>query len=181
MQDDLTDALKVLTEAGMVDPNRVCIVGASYGGYAALAGATMTPELYRCAASINGVSDLGKMLKADRQEHGSNHWVVSYWKRSMGGDDFNYDKLDAISPSNHAEKVSAPLLLIHAEQDSVVPIEQSELMRDRLEKAEKPVTFVELKDENHYLMQGESRLKALEHLLSFLDEHLSDKHQASLQ
>jgi dipeptidyl aminopeptidase/acylaminoacyl peptidase len=62
MQDDITEGVQKLIAQGIVDPNRICIVGASYGGYAALAGATLTPDLYKCAVSVNGVSDLMGML-----------------------------------------------------------------------------------------------------------------------
>ena len=68
MQDDVTDGVKALITQGIVDPKRVCIVGWSYGGYAALAGAAFTPELYACAASIGGVSDLPESCSAPSHE-----------------------------------------------------------------------------------------------------------------
>jgi len=177
MQDDLTDAINVLTKVGMLDPSQVCIVGGSYGGYAALAGASMTPDLYRCAVSINGVSDLNKMLESDREQLGRDHWVLSYFRQSLGDKEFSQDKLERISPSNLANQVKAPILLIHAENDSRVSVNQSKLMYDRLEKAGKLVEFVELEGDNHNLMRGPSRLKTLERLLSFLDQHLGgDNH-----
>src|SRR5262249_10639386 len=71
MQDDISDGVKKLIADGIADPKRVCIVGASYGGYAALSGATKTPELYACAASLAGISDLGELLKRESRIHGS--------------------------------------------------------------------------------------------------------------
>jgi len=174
MQDDITDSLLALSKAGLADPDKVCILGGSYGGYAALAGAAFTPEHYRCAIALNGVFDLARMLKEARWDHGSDHWVLDYWKDSMGGDSFNQSHLKQISPAMHAERVSSPVLLLHGEQDEVVPIKQSRIMQSQLEKAGKPVAFVELKDENHYLMQGESRVVVLRHILGFLDKHLGE-------
>lgn len=181
MQQDITDSLLALSEAGLVNPDKVCILGASYGGYAALAGAAFTPELYRCAVSVNGVFDLPRMLKEVRWERGSDHWVLDYWKDSMRGDDFEQDHLEKISPALHAERVSAPVLLLHGEQDEVVPIKQSKVMESQLDKAGKPVKFVALEDENHHLMQGESRVVVLRHILGFLDEHLGKDAPPSAQ
>jgi len=78
MQDDLTDAVKYFTSKGVVDPKRVCIVGASYGGYAALAGGAFTPDLYKCVVSINGIGDLNGMLAWDKNQHGSSSEVADY-------------------------------------------------------------------------------------------------------
>jgi dipeptidyl aminopeptidase/acylaminoacyl peptidase len=172
MQDDLTDAVQFLTGAGLTDPSRVCIVGGSYGGYAALAGAAFTPDLYRCAVSINGVSDISGLLQADRRRFGKNHWVLSYMERTIGKDDFNREFMDSISPAKFASRVKTPVLLIHGEHDETVPIEQSETMYKQLKRAGKPVEFIELKGENHYLMQGATRLQALEHILEFVDKNL---------
>jgi dipeptidyl aminopeptidase/acylaminoacyl peptidase len=96
MQDDLTDAVNHLVNKGMVDKSRVCIVGASYGGYAALAGATFTPDLYKCVVSINGVSDLESMLATQSDDHGSQHWVVSYWNRVISNGNLKKDHLEQI-------------------------------------------------------------------------------------
>jgi Dipeptidyl aminopeptidases/acylaminoacyl-peptidases len=78
MQDDLTDGVNFFVKKGYADPARVCIVGASYGGYAALAGAAFTPDLYQCAVSIAGVSHLPKMLKADKSRYGkkAGYWII---------------------------------------------------------------------------------------------------------
>ena len=82
MQNDLTDVVGTLSQQGIIDSNRVCIVGASYGGYAALAGAAFTPDLYKCAVSIAGVSHLPKMLADDKSRYGRQSSVLDYWNRS---------------------------------------------------------------------------------------------------
>lgn len=181
MQDDLTDAVAFLSKAGVSDPERVCIVGASYGGYAALAGAAFTPKLYRCAASINGVSDLTSMMDYERDEHGDNHWVVDHFSRSMARDYFTPERIAAYSPANFATEVQMPVLLIHGEDDKVVPLQQAELMRDRLEKAGKPVAFQKIGDTGHNLGTPEAERQMLESLLAFLDEHLAAPTEVAVQ
>jgi dipeptidyl aminopeptidase/acylaminoacyl peptidase len=175
MQHDLTDGVAALISAGIADPQRVCIVGASYGGYAALAGAAFTPELYRCAAAIAGVADLRDMLAFERERAGDRSATVSYWRQAMGVDDdeSSPQDLDAASPAQHADRVRAPVLLIHGRDDTVVPIVQSRKMERALQGAGKPVQFVELEGEDHWLSGAPTRLGTLQALDAFLAEHLT--------
>ncbi|VUD61873.1 Dipeptidyl aminopeptidase BIII [Thalassocella blandensis] len=173
MQDDLTDSVEFLVKKGIIDPERVCIVGWSYGGYAALAGATFTPDLYKCSVSINGVSDLYRMLKDEKSQHGRDSEVLSYWYTQWSGeDDYDKDLLRSISPAEHVDKVKAPILLIHGDKDKVVSVKQSRLMYKRLQKAEKKVEFVELEGDNHHLSQQDTRLAALSALIDFVNQYL---------
>lgn len=172
MQDDLTDSLQFLISKGYVDASKVCIVGASYGGYAALAGGAFTPELYKCVVSISGVSDLTQMLRTEKRDHGKSSWVVSHWENSMANGEATNDFLDSISPVNFADKFSAPVLLIHGENDETVPIKQSKAMYKKLKSADKSVELKELKDENHYLLSNETRLEMLESMVSFVEKYL---------
>ena len=172
MQDDLTDAVNTLVQEGKTDPERVCIVGASYGGYAALAGAAFTPELYKCVVSINGLSDISSMLKDDRHKYGDDHWVVSYFDKIISKGKLDEDHIDNISPINSVENIKAPVLLIHGERDLVVPSSQSEDMFDEMKDAEKQVTFIELEDGNHYLSNAKNRVKALEAIDVFIKKHI---------
>ena len=172
MQHDLTDAVNHFAEQGMIDKDRVCIVGLSYGGYAALAGASFTPDLYQCAISINGVSDVEQMLDTEIRDYGSDHWVVSYWQDVISKGDVDDDHLEQISPVNHAKSVKAPILLIHGELDTIVPLEQSEDMYDELKSANKDVTFIELEDGNHHLSNAKNRTKALKEIDKFIKKHI---------
>ncbi len=175
MQDDLTDALAALVSQDLVDPERVCIAGISYGGYAALAGGAFTPDLYQCVISINGVSDLRKILSYEKSEHDSNHWIVAYFENFMTDGEEGKDRLDAVSPARHAENFVAPVLLVHGERDTTVPIDQAKYMEDQLEDADKVVEFIELEDEDHHLSQPETRLKTLKAAIRFIDEHIGQK------
>lgn len=149
MQDDITDAVKHMIDAGVADPHKICIVGASYGGYAALAGAALTPDLYRCAISIAGVSDLPNMLSVERGA-GVHSNSYQYWVYSIGDPGANRAVLVAASPARQAAHITAPILLIHGEDDQTVPISQSETMQRALNSAGHPTRLVRLPDANHY-------------------------------
>jgi len=172
MQDDLTDAVSFYVNNGTIDPKRVCIVGASYGGYAALAGAVFTPDLYRCVVSINGVSDIERMITSERDKYGRNHWVMSYWDRVIANGSLEDDHFKNISPINFVKNITAPVLLIHGEHDSVVNVSQSRNMLDQMEDQNKAVTYVELDNGDHYLSKATNRANALKVIADFVDKHL---------
>ena len=170
MQSDLSDGVRYLASQGVIDPRRVCIMGASYGGYAALAGVTLEHGVYRCAVAVAGVSDPKEMLKWERHRADrSDSLVMRYWKRFMGADDLDDPKLEQISPMAHVAAADAPVLLIHGKDDTVVPIAQSEDMADALKAAGKPVRFVKLDGEDHWLSRSETRLRMLTEAVAFLE------------
>lgn len=172
MSTDLDDGVRKLVEDGIVDAAHVCMVGGSYGGYAALAAGAFSTFDYKCLVSVNGVSDLRRMLRKERSVHGSNHWVVDYWKEQFGPASGEDEALEAISPAEHADAFRAPVLLLHGEDDTVVPIEQSERMERALERAGKEVRLVRLDGEDHWLSRGETRLEALRAIGAFIEQHL---------
>jgi dipeptidyl aminopeptidase/acylaminoacyl peptidase len=170
MQDDVTDGVKAMIDQGIANAARVCIVGASYGGYAALAGAAFTPDLYRCAVSVNGVSSLPAMLAYEKEHAGAESNQLAYWRDHIGA---STDKnVVERSPLNAAAQIKVPVMLMHAANDTVVPQSQSEKMRRELEKLEKPVTYVSLGGEDHWLSQTTTRVQMLKELDKFLSEHL---------
>lgn len=171
MQTDLTDALHELVKEGVADPKRVCIVGGSYGGYAALAGAALPVDrgIYRCAVSDAGISDLKQFR----------HFIVSKYERFNSSGTRYFDRYlgasgpdDAVlqqrSPIQFAADVNIPVLLIHGKDDAVVPYEQSRLMYDALKKAGKQVEFVTLKHEDHWLSNSDTRMQMLQAMVDFL-------------
>jgi dipeptidyl aminopeptidase/acylaminoacyl peptidase len=162
VQDDITDGVKKTIADGIVDPKRICIFGASYGGYAALAGATLTPELYACAASLAGPSSLEKMLDYSSNKFGAT--AENYWLARIGD---NAAQRDAASPALYADRVTAPILLLHSELDVTVPIEQSEIMERALRKAGKKVAFVSMPGDDHYMALEQTRLRVLQELEKF--------------
>lgn len=167
MQTDLIDGVQALAAKGVVDPARVCIAGASYGGYAALAGATLHADTYRCAISVNGVSDVGALLNQDIRLGGYDSGAIRYWRRQLG-----WGRNDTISPDQIADRAKNPILLIHAKEDTTVYYEQSEKMLAALRDKAKPVEMVTLAGDDHYLSDAASRITMLRAIDAFLAKNL---------
>lgn len=169
MQDDLTDGALALIAQGIADPQRICIVGSSYGGYAALMGAVKTSDLYQCAASFGGVSDVKKLLA---------HWGA--FKFNDGNDPRIGDRWDDsgrlrdTSPANNVDAIAIPILLMHGENDRVVPVDQSKLMAKRLKKENKPYKLVIFEGGDHNLSFEKNRIRALTELEAFLEKHIGN-------
>ncbi len=164
MQDDLADAAMWLVDQQKIDKNKICIVGASYGGYAAMMAAVKQQDVFKCAASFAGVSDLELLLVKARKF--TNYKVV---KKQIGSDS---DFLEKASPINYVKKINTPLLLIHGENDRVVDVTHSRNMFDELEDEGKLVEYVELTDGNHYLEIEKNRLLTLSKIEAFLQRYL---------
>lgn len=174
MQDDITDGARWLIDQGISDPERICIVGASYGAYAALMGAVKTPDLFRCAISFAGVSDLPALVSDSRLYLNKEMAELLIEERLA-----DREQLRAASPALHAESIKAPILLVHGERDRRVPIEQSRRMAKALRKHKKPHQFVELDEGTHLLSRAENRIKFFRLMEEFLAEHLQPRQSAS--
>jgi len=176
MQTDVTDGAQHLIDTGLADPERICIVGASYGGYSALAGATFTPDLYACSAAIAPVTDIASMMRFSRDRFGANHWFVSSWREQFTGDgeNRNSDILRDLSPIQHVEDITIPILLIHGEDDTIVPVDQNRDMHRALRRADSDVEFVEIDDGDHGLTSVDMRTTVLTELEQFLGEHIGE-------
>ncbi|MBR7621000.1 S9 family peptidase [Phenylobacterium sp. 20VBR1] len=171
MQTDLSDGVKHLAAQGIIDPKRVCIVGASYGGYAALAGVALEPGVYRCAVAVSGISNLHRFLMWKRGNlGGGRNDTLRFWHRFMGVEGDDESGLDAYSPALQVAKIKAPVLLIHGKDDLVVPYEQSQFMADALVAAGKSVELVTLAAEDHWLSRGATRTQMLQATVSFLEK-----------
>jgi dipeptidyl aminopeptidase/acylaminoacyl peptidase len=165
MQDDVTDGAEWLVGQGIADPDRMCIVGWSYGGYSAAMGAVKTPDLFRCAASINGVLDLVRQISEDKEYIGGRKWT-----EHMGLSD---EKAKEVSPYHRAEAIRVPLLIVQALDDSRVTREQGQRMARRLERLDKPVEYVEITQGGHALSNQSARLVLLNALEKFLAQNIA--------
>jgi dipeptidyl aminopeptidase/acylaminoacyl peptidase len=123
-------------------------------------------DVYRCAVSVAGIADLRKMR--GWMSDGKVSWSQRYWDRFLGLADKNDQSVMEISPIEHITSVTAPILLIHGRDDTVVPYEQSDVMYRALKRAGKPVELVTLKHEDHWLSTGATRLQMLEATVAFL-------------
>ncbi len=167
MQDDVTDATKWLISEGLANPGRICIAGASYGGYAALFGAIKEQNLYKCAISVNGVTDLPKLKSHDRfTSLGGKDWT-----KTMGLKDVD-DKL--VSPYHRADEINVPVLLISSKDDARIPYRHSKDMHKRLKKLKKDSRYVQLENGTHNMLTAESRLITLRETEKFLAKHIGN-------
>lgn len=167
MQTDVSDGLAELVKRGIADPKRACIMGASYGGYAALAGVTLQQGLYRCAVAVAPVSDLKDKYWTNYSESGRSKMVRNNVLRALG----DRSTFDEISPRKRAREADAPVLLIHGKDDTVVAFDHSTRMVDALKSAGKPHEFVVLREEDHWLSKSETRQQMLEEAMRFVQKH----------
>jgi dipeptidyl aminopeptidase/acylaminoacyl peptidase len=167
MQTDISDGLSDLVRQGIVDPKRACIMGASYGGYAALAGVTLQQGLYRCAVAVAGVSDVQQMYQSDVAQSGSDEAVIRSLKAEVGSG----RALKDVSPVRFADRADAPILLIHGKDDTVVMYDQSVAMAKALRAAGKPVEFVTMPGEDHWLSKSATRLAMLQAAVAFIERY----------
>ena len=149
MQDDLTDAVNFMIKKGYADPAKVCIVGISYGGYAALMGSIKTPDLYKCSISINGVTHLRNIIETDARNIDDDKLLEKYWYQRIGDPKQDKEMLDANSPALQADKINIPLLVVASTDDQVVNYGQAADLISALKKHKKDFKFVKLKDSPH--------------------------------
>lgn len=171
MQDDITEGVEYLIAQGIADPKKICIYGASYGGYSAMWGLIKTPNLYQCGVSFAGVVDIEYMFK-DSSDSNSNQTAVEQMRYTVG--DINSDRaiFDSVSPLKHAEKILAPILLMHGGEDLRVPIEHSKKMMRAMDKYKIPYEWLLLENEGHGIYEAENQKKYYTKLIEFLAKYL---------
>lgn len=167
MQDDLTDGVQWLIREGTVDAKRICIAGASYGGYAALMGAIRTPETFRCAISYAGVTDVPAMMRFDKNQLLPERY--RRWRDRVRGEaDVN---LKNVSPVRRAVEIGIPVLLMHGTDDKTVPYRQAEEFVKAMRKAGKSLEFIEFKAVGHSIENSADRIRFLNFVEAFLAKH----------
>jgi len=169
MQDDVTDATKWAISQGIADPARICLFGASYGGYSALMGVAREPSLYRCAAGYIGVYDLPMMhTSGDIQRRGSGETYLREWIGER-------EALAAVSPARMADRIKVPVFLAAGGEDERAPIEHSRQMEKALKAAGVPVETLYYPTEGHGFYQEKNRKAFYEALLAFLSRNIGGK------
>ena len=166
MQEDVEDGTRWLVEKGYADPDRVCIAGWSYGGYAALMGTIKNPDLYNCTISIAGVTDL-KDLISDQKKY--RFGKIRAKNSIISGFDGSSDLKDN-SPVKRAGEMTGPVFLAHGTMDINVHYDQFKRMKSALKGSEADVTALSFKDEDHYMSKEENRMELFIELDKFLEK-----------
>jgi len=167
MQDDIDDAMDWAVGQGIADKGRVCVIGSSYGGYAAMWAAIRNPERYRCAASFAGVSDWKKILKYDAKFFSRS--AAKKWKSRVTGED-KFD-LDTVAPARAIERLKVPLLVSHGRKDANVPFSQFKLVEEAARKAGVGIETLVFDDEGHGFEKAENEARWYAALEAFLAKH----------
>lgn len=168
MQDDVNDGVAWLTGAGTVDPQRVCVVGWSYGGYVAQVASFRDPGIYRCAVSIAGISDLRAMMRYDSRFMFGDQYRK--WSARITGNEPSWE-LNDVSALPQVQAVRVPLFLAHGTADDNVPVSQSDRLAAALRKAGKPHEYLRIEDGDHSLWDSAQRAQLLGALDRFLAAH----------
>ena len=170
MQEDVEDGTQWVIDRGFADPERICIAGWSYGGYAALMGAIKSPELYACAISMAGVTDLKDMVNDIKKYRFGSITANNFVLRGFDGK----KDLAENSPVKRAEELSVPLFLAHGEADERVHFDQFKRMKSALKKSSTPVTYLQFEDEDHFLSDQKNRQEFFRGLDKFLKKTVGE-------
>lgn len=167
MHDDLIDGVNWAIAAGIADPHKIAVFGASYGGYASLVGLTFTPEVFACGVDLVGPADLARLI-----ETAPEYWELGkpWWYRYVGNpaDPKDRARMDAQSPLYRADAVKKPLLIMHGANDPRVKQEQSDRMVAALQKAGKQVDYVVFSGDGHGNRKWANNLKLFRETEDFL-------------
>lgn len=167
MIDDMTDGVKHLIQQGLVDPERICVYGGSYGGYATLMSAVREPDLYKCAVGFVGVYDLNLMFEeGDIPKRQSG---LDYLYKVLGNDKA---QLNAQSPLYNLDKLKAPVFIIHGGIDERVPVIHAERLRAELIKRNHPFEWMLKEDEGHGFYRSENNVERWQRMLAFFDKYI---------
>jgi len=171
MQDDITDGVQWLIDQGIAEKDRIGIYGASYGGYAVLAGLAFTPDLYACGVDYVGVSNLFTLLET----------IPPYWKpmldmmyEMIGHPEADKELLKAASPVFHVDKITAPLFIAQGAKDPRVKKSESDQMVEALKKRGVEVPYLVKENEGHGFSNEENRFEFYEKIEPFLAKHLKN-------
>ena len=174
MHDDVTDATKSMIASGLIDKNRIAIMGGSFGGYLAVAGVVNEPALYRCAVTIAGVFDWEQQIK-DKKYGQYDSPVFGWMMRKLGDPKQNREKFDAISPGRHVDRIRVPVFVAGGKEDSTVEIQQSKRLISELEKYHVPYEKQIVGEEGHGMAHLDNEVELYTRIEAFLEKNLRPK------
>ena len=178
MQDDVTDGVKWLIETGKVDPDRVCLFGGSYGGYATLWGLAKEPKMFRCGVAFVALADLELKFDvgwSDYQRNERDGSATNAMVRTVGDPDQDREKMRAVSPLYHADLIQAPLLLAYGASDQRVPVIHGNRMRSALDKYGKVYEWKVYSNEGHGFTKEDNVFDFYRRVDAFLAKNLAPR------
>ncbi|MBD5779059.1 S9 family peptidase [Pelagicoccus sp. NFK12] len=172
MNRDIAEAVRTAINGGIADPDRVAIMGASFGGYAAISGAAFEPDLYRCAITNMGVFDWEEMTKSRKRQR--SRYSHKRLIEAFGDPNESTAAFEAISPIHHVDKIKIPIFVIHGKEDRNVSIRQSKKLKSELKKEGVVFETHFVGDEGHNIFEHKKRMKTYEQILAFLDKYMRE-------
>jgi acetyl esterase/lipase len=173
MRNDVTDGTNALIRSGLVDRNRVAIMGGSFGGYLAICGAVYEPGLYRCAVTISGIFDWEKVMAEARQDNYFDSYRYQYFRRHLGDPAADPAKFDAISPLRHIDRVKIPIFVFHGWDDPIASIAESKALVAEMEAH--GVTYEKhfVEREQHGISNFDNEVEIYGDVAAFLSKYVS--------
>jgi len=172
MQEDIEDVTDWAVKEGIADPDRICLSGASYGGYATLMGLAKTPDKYKCGIAGLAVTDLRMIMTSPVGDIANSEEAVSFWKALAGDPQSDAAEMDAVSPAYLADRIKAPVLMYSGSDDIRVPLEQTQKMRSALESRGKKVRWIVKSEEGHGYGRLENNVDLYTQVLEFLEQNI---------
>ena len=172
MQDDITDGVLWAIKQGYADPKRVCLMGASYGGYATLYGLIKEQGMFRCGIAAVAVTDLDLLFNVSWSDTFRSDDAQASMKERIGDPKADAELFKKVSPLYQADKVSAPVLLFFGSDDRRVPLIHGEKFKAALDEYKKPYEWVVYTAEGHGFNKRENRIDYLRRVEEFLEKHL---------
>ena len=172
MQDDLTDGVQNLVKKGIVDPKRVCIMGASYGGYATMMGLVKYPDLYKCGINYVGVTDPVLLHTVTWSDTSDSDWTRYRMNDMIGDPDKDKELMSRASPLQRAAEIKAPILMAYGGEDLRVPLIHGERMKAALDARGVPVEWVVYREEGHGWLKEENQYDFARRVEKFLARHI---------
>lgn len=170
MHDDITQATKLAVKMGIADPDRLAIMGGSFGGYAAICGAAFEPDLYQCAITVVGVFDWAQMIKdRKRQKHYYSHKKLV---EEFGSDDDLDAELERISPINKVDQIKIPIFIVHGKGDTNVPLHHSKKLEKKLKQHNVEHETLYREWEGHGFSDPKNQIDLAKRIEEFLSKHM---------
>jgi len=179
MQDDITDGVNALIDQGIVDKDRVCIIGASYGGYATMYGLIKDPDFYQCGINFVGVTDVRMLFTVTWSDTSGSPFMKNMGRLMHGDPKTDQVYLDKASALLNADKIKKPVLMAYGSEDIRVPLVHGEKMHDKLRAQGNTVDWMVMVGEGHGWAKESNNILWGETILNFVNRYIGDATQKS--